>query len=86
MNYPLQEGESLSIIMTFLHISSVTSFLCYSSLTDNSQYKVLLGLQNHCLHHDTSKIFYKSNLTLQKKKKIMPLAQIMFNFDYTEWL
>jgi len=67
MNYHLQEGESLSIIMTFSHISSVTSLLCYSSLTDDSQYKVLLGLQNHCLHCDTSKIFTGQNWPYKKK-------------------
>jgi len=64
-------------------MSSVTSFLCYNSSTDDCQYKVLLGLQNHCLYHDTSKIFTSHNWAYKKK---MHLEQIMFNFDYIEWL
>lgn len=52
----------------FLHIGSVTSFLCYNSSTDDCQYKVLLGLQNNCLQHDTSKIFTSQNWAYKKKK------------------
>ena len=51
----------------FLHISSVTSFLCYNSSTDDCRYKVLLGLQNHRLHRDASKIFLQVKTESTKK-------------------